>query len=81
MRVRTTLLLAGLLLLLAGFYYYAEVRGGWPSKKEGAKLFDATAEAVQAVRITGRDTVLEAVRGEGGWRLTAPIRDRADAAR
>jgi hypothetical protein len=78
-RVRTTLLLAGLLLLLAGFYYYAEVRGGWPSKKEGAKLLDATTEAVQAVRITGRDTVLEAVRGEGGWQLTAPIRDRADA--
>lgn len=79
MRGRTTLLLAGLLLLLAGFYYYAEVRGGWPTRKEGAKLFDATAEAVQAVRITGRDRALEAVRGEGGWRLAAPVQDRADA--
>ena len=79
MRIRTTLLLAGLLILLAGFYYYAEVKGGWPSKKEGAKLFDAAPEAVQGVRITGRDSVVEAVRGEDGWRLTAPVRDRADA--
>ncbi|MCI0371840.1 MAG: DUF4340 domain-containing protein, partial [candidate division NC10 bacterium] len=81
MRVRTTLLLAVLLLALAGFYYYAEVKGGWPTKKEGAKLLDLTAEGVQALRITGAQTVLEAVRTEGGWRLSAPVQDRADVSR
>lgn len=81
MRARTTLLLAVFLLALAGFYYYAEVKGGWPTKKEGTRLFDLTAETVQALRITGGETVLDAVRGEGGWRLTAPVQDRADSAR
>ncbi|MBI2081593.1 MAG: DUF4340 domain-containing protein, partial [candidate division NC10 bacterium] len=81
MRFRATLALAVLLLALAGFYYYAEVKGGWPAKKEGARLLDLTAEAVQAVRITGGETTLETVRADGGWRLTAPVRDRADGAR
>lgn len=81
MRFRATLALAVLLLALAGFYYYAEVKGGWPAKKEGARLLDLTAEAVQAVRITGGETTLETVRADGGWRLMAPVRDRADSAR
>ena len=81
MRVRTTLALALLVVGLAGFYYYAEVRGGWQTKKEGARLLEVTQESVRALRITGGQVTVEAVREEGGWRLTAPVQDRADGAK
>lgn len=81
MRVRTTLALAALVAALAGFYYYAEVKGGWQTKKEGTRLLEVTQESVQALRITGGQTTVEAVREEGGWRLTAPVQDRADSAK
>jgi hypothetical protein len=79
--VRTTLALAALVAALAGFYYYAEVKGGWQTKKEGTRLLEVTQESVQALRITGGQATVETVREEGGWRLTAPVQDRADAAK
>lgn len=81
MRFRATLALAVLLLALAGFYYYAEVKGGWPAKKEGARLLDLPAEAIQAIRIAGGEAPVEMARADGGWRLTAPVKGRADSSR
>ena len=68
-----------LLIVVAGIGVFAWYRGAQPPAESKPRLTELRAEAVQTIEITRlQQPRVRLERGDGGWRLTAPIVARAD---
>jgi hypothetical protein len=76
MRFRTTLLLFGVLALLSLAYYFLELRKA--EQEAETKLVSFQEENVSAFTIRQGARVITLERGEGGWRMSEPVKDRGD---
>ncbi|MCI0484797.1 MAG: hypothetical protein L0Y78_09470, partial [candidate division NC10 bacterium] len=76
MRLRTTLLLAGVLTLLVLAYYLLETREA--QKEHETKLVPFQEKEVSSISINRGGTVVTLIRDEQGWRMSEPVEDRGD---
>lgn len=76
MRLRTTLLLAGVLILLVLAYYLLETREA--QKEHETKLVPFQEKEVSSISIKRGGTVVTLIRDEQGWRMSEPVEDRGD---
>lgn len=76
MRLRTTLLLAGVLILLVLAYYLLETREA--QKEHETKLVPFQEKEVSSISIKRGGAVVTLIRDEQGWRMSEPVEDRGD---
>lgn len=76
MRFRTTLYLAGVLALVSLSYYFLEMKKA--EEEAQTKLVSFEEKEVTAFSIRRGEMVITLERGEGGWRMSQPVEDRAD---
>ncbi len=77
MRPRYTVALAALLAALCAYIYFVESLDV-AAKNAPKMLLSVSADAVRGVTLTYGDRTIALAKGDGGWRLTAPIDAAAD---
>ncbi|MFQ5848753.1 MAG: DUF4340 domain-containing protein [Candidatus Methylomirabilales bacterium] len=76
MKLRTTLVLAGVLTVLSLAYYFLELQEA--RKEAETKLVSFEEDAVTALTIRRGKNSITLTKGEGGWRMSQPVEDRGD---
>jgi hypothetical protein len=81
MKFKTNLVIGAIFLGLLAFVYFYEVKGGEKRRQEAEKskqLLDFEDSEATRLVIDRGDTTVVLEKAGGDWKLTAPVRDRAD---
>ena len=81
MKIRTNAIIGLIFLSLLGFVYFYEIKGGEERRKEAEQskqLLDFKETEVERIELVRGDTTIVLAKGPEGWKINAPLVDRAD---
>ncbi len=82
MKFKTNLIVGAIFAALFAFVYLYEIKGGEDRRKEAERskqLLDIEESEVEHVVVVRGDTAIVLAKGEGGWQISSPVVDGADA--